>query len=606
LCGIVGYTGFRNAKKIVIDCLKKLEYRGYDSAGIAVLDRKIDIYKKVGEISKIEKNIPDFNGNTAISHTRWATLGAVNEKNAHPHTSCDKKMSLVHNGIIENYQKLKEDLTKKGHKFTSNTDTEVIAHLIEEEYKKNKDFQKAFFDAIKKLKGSYAIVSICKDCKDKLFVARKESPIVVGIGDNENFVASDIPALLKYTNRVIYIDDGEFCTIDPKSIDIYNDKGEKIKKEENLIKWNIKDAEKSGFSHFMLKEIFDQPDSINQVSRGRISEIDRSIDFPEKVESLLDKNIESIHIVACGTSYYSGMVGKYLIEKITNIPVIVEYSSEYRYFGTKNKNSLVIGITQSGETADTLAALREAKSSGCKTLVITNVIGSTATRISDAYILTQSGPEIGVAATKTFTSQVLMIFLIALKIGIIQNKIGPNNLYDYIVEIKNISKKIRNILEKSDEILKIARILKDSKSVFFIGRGINFPIALEGALKLKEISYIHAEGFAAGELKHGPFALLTKDTPVIAIVTNDSTYDKIISNIGEVKARGPKVIAISEENDFEIEKHADYVLRYPSNSNLLSCIPISVILQLLAYHIANLRGCSIDKPRNLAKSVTVE
>ncbi len=606
MCGIVGYTGFRNAKKIVIDCLKKLEYRGYDSAGIAVLDKKINIFKKVGEISKIEKNIPDFNGNTAISHTRWATMGAVTEKNAHPHSSCDKKISLVHNGIIENYQKLKEDLTKKGHKFTSNTDTEVIAHLIEEEYKKNNDFQKAFFDAVKKLKGSYAIVSICKDQKNKLFVARKESPIVVGIGDNENFVASDIPALLKYTNRVIYIDDGEFCIIDPKSIDIYNDKGKKIKKEENLIKWNIKDAEKSGFSHFMLKEIFDQPDSINQVSRGRISEIDRRIIFPEKIESLLDKNIESIHIVACGTSYYSGMVGKYLIEKITNIPVIVEYSSEYRYFGTKNKNSLVIGITQSGETADTLAALREAKNSGCKTLVITNVIGSTATRISDAYILTQSGPEIGVAATKTFTSQVLMIFLIALKIGIIQNKLGPNNLYDYIVEIKNISKKIRNVLEKSDEILKIARILKDSKSVFFIGRGINFPIALEGALKLKEISYIHAEGFAAGELKHGPFALLTKDTPVIAIVTNDSTYDKIISNIGEVKARGPKVIAISWENDSEIEKHADYVLRYPSDSNLLSCIPISVILQLLAYHMANLRGCSIDKPRNLAKSVTVE
>ncbi len=606
MCGIVGYTGFRNAKKVSIDCLKRLEYRGYDSAGIAVLDKKINIYKKVGEISKIEKNIPDFSGHTSITHTRWATMGAVTDENAHPHTSCDKKIALVHNGIIENYQKLKESLLKKRHKFTSNTDTEVIAHIIEEEYKKNKDFEKAFVKAINKLKGSYAIVVICKDQKDKLFVARKESPIVVGVGDNENFAASDIPALLKYTNRVMYVDDGEFCTIEPNKVKFYNKNHKRIKKEEKLIKWSIKDAEKSGFPHFMLKEIYDQPDSIQQVFRGRISEIERTIDFPDKVESLLNNGIESIHIVACGTSYYSGMVGKYLIEKLTKIPVIVEFSSEYRYFGTKNENSLVIGITQSGETADTLAALREAENSGCRTLVVTNVIGSTATRISDAYILTQSGPEIGVAATKTFTSQVLMLFLIALKIAINKEKIGPSELYDYIVEIKELPKKIRYVLEKSDEIKKIAKLIKNSKSVFFIGRGINFPLSLEGALKLKEISYIHAEGFAAGELKHGPFALLTKDTPVIAIATKDETYDKIISNIGEVKARGPKVIAISSEEDDEILKHADYKLCYPSNSNLLSSIPIIVILQLLAYYTANLRNCSIDKPRNLAKSVTVE
>jgi len=606
LCGIVGYTGFRDAKKVLIECLKRLEYRGYDSAGIAVLNKKIDVYKKVGEISKIEKNIPDFKGKTGISHTRWATMGAVNEKNAHPHTSCDKKISLVHNGIIENYKKLKENLEKKGHKFSSNTDTEVIAHLIEEEYKKDKDFKKSFINAINKLKGSYAIVAISKHQKNKLFVARKESPIVVGIGDNENFVASDIPALLKYTNRVIYVDDGEFCIIEPDKVEFLNKKQKNIQKKEQTIEWDIEDAEKSGFPHFMLKEIFEQPESINQVYRGRISEIERNISFPEKVENLLNNNIESIHIVACGTSYYSGMIGKYLIEKLTNIPVLVEISSEYRYYGSRNERSLVIGITQSGETADTLGALREANISGCRTLVVTNVIGSTATRISDAYILTQSGPEIGVAATKTFTSQVLMLFLIALKIAIIKNKIGPSELYDYIVEIKELPKKIRNILEKSDEILKIARKLKNSQSVFFIGRGINYPISLEGALKLKEISYIHAEGFAAGELKHGPFALLTKNTPVIAITSKDETYDKIISNIGEVKARGPKVIAIAEEKDSEIEKHADYVLHYPTNSNLLSSIPIIIILQILAYHVANLKGLSIDKPRNLAKSVTVE
>ncbi len=606
MCGIVGYTGFRNAKEVSIDCLKRLEYRGYDSAGIAVLNKKINIYKKVGEISKIEKNIPDFKGHTALTHTRWATMGAVTEKNAHPHSSCDKKIAIVHNGIIENYQKLKEKLIKKGHKFTSNTDTEVIAHLIEEEYKKNKDFEKAFVKAVNKLQGSYAIVAISKDQKDKLFVARKESPIVIGVGDSENFVASDIPALLKYTNRVIYVDDFEFCTIEPNTVEIYDKNHKRIKKDENLIKWDIKDAEKSGFSHFMLKEIYDQPDSVQEVFRGRISEINRTIDFPDKVESLFNNGIESIYIVACGTSYYSGMVGKYLIEKLTKIPVHVEYSSEYRYFGTKNENALVIGITQSGETADTLAALREAENSGCRTLVVTNVIGSTATRISNAYILTQSGPEIGVAATKTFTSQILMLFLIALKIAVNKNKIGPSDLYDYIVEIKALPKKIRSVLEKSDEIEKIANILKNSQSVFFIGRGINFPLSLEGALKLKEISYIHAEGFAAGELKHGPFALLTKNTPVVAIATKDETYEKILSNIGEVKARGPKVIAIADEEDIEIEKHADYVLRFPTNSNLLSSIPIIVILQLLSYHTAKLRGCSIDKPRNLAKSVTVE
>jgi glucosamine--fructose-6-phosphate aminotransferase (isomerizing) len=356
----------------------------------------------------------------------------------------------------------------------------------------------------------------------------------------------------------------------------------------------------------MLKEIYDQPDTIHRVFMGRISEINRVVNFHENIENLLTKDINSIHLVACGTSYYAGLVGKYIIEKVTKIPVIVELSSEYRYFGTKDENSLVIGISQSGETADTLAALRQGKNSGCKTLVITNVVGSTATRISDAYILTQSGPEIGVAATKTFTSQILVLFLLALKIGIIKNSIGADNLYNYILDLKELPKIVRQILEQSNIIKEIALQLKNAESIFFIGRGINYPLSLEGALKLKEISYIHAEGFAAGELKHGPFALLTKITPVVAIVTNDLTYNKIIANIGEVKARGPQVVAIADENDTEIEKHADFVIRFPSNSSILSCIPITVILQLLAYHVARLRDCPIDKPRNLAKSVTVE
>lgn len=604
MCGIIGYNGFRNADKVLIDGLKRLEYRGYDSAGIGVIGKKLNIYKEVGEISKLEKDIPSLDGDFGIGHTRWATHGGVTKENAHPHLSDNKKIAIIHNGIIENFKTLKEELENQGVKFRTQTDTEVIAHLIEKYY--NGNLENAVYSALKKIKGSYALVAICEDEPGKLIGARKESPLVIGVGDNENFLASDIPALLKYTNRVIFLDDGEMCVVNKDSIRIFDENNKEISKEEQLIKWDFKDAEKSGFPHFMLKEIYDQPDTVHRVFLGRISEIERNINFPEKVLDLINEDISSIHIVSCGTSFYSGLVGKYFIEQITDIPVVVELSSEYRYFGTKKEQSLVIGITQSGETADTLAALKEAKNSGCKTLVITNVIGSTATRIADAYILTQSGPEIGVAATKTFTSQILVLFLIALKLAMLNNKIGADKLYEHILDLKGLSKKVRQVLDKSEEIKEIAKILKDSKSIFFIGRGINYPISLEGALKLKEISYIHAEGFAAGELKHGPFALLTKTTPVVAIVTNDSTYDKMIANIGEVKARGPQVIAIAEENDTEIEKHADYVLRFPSNSSILSCVSIAVILQLLSYHVANLRECSIDKPRNLAKSVTVE
>jgi len=604
VCGIIGYNGFRNADRVLIDGLKRLEYRGYDSAGIGVIGKKLNIYKEVGEISKLEKDIPSLDGDLGIGHTRWATHGGVTQENAHPHLSGNKKIAIIHNGIIENFKTLKEELEKQGVKFRTQTDTEVIAHLIEKYYKGN--LENAVYSALNKIKGSYAIVAICEDEPDKLIGARKESPLVIGVGDNENFLASDIPALLKYTNRVIFLDDGEMCIVNKNSITIFDENNKEISKEEQLIKWDFKDAEKSGFPHFMLKEIYDQPDTVQRVFLGRISEINRNINFPEKVVNLINNNVSSIHIVSCGTSFYSGLVGKYFIEQLTDIPVVVELSSEYRYFGTKKQESLVIGITQSGETADTLAALKEAKNSGCRTLVVTNVIGSTATRIADAYILTQSGPEIGVAATKTFTSQILVLFLIALKLAMLKNRIGADALYGHILDLKGLSKKLRQVLNKTEEIKEIANVLKNSKSVFFIGRGINFPISLEGALKLKEISYIHAEGFAAGELKHGPFALLTNKTPVVAVVTNDSTYDKMIANIGEVKARGPKVIAIAEENDTEIEKHADYVLRFPSNSSILSCVSIAVILQLLSYHVAYLRGCSIDKPRNLAKSVTVE
>jgi len=604
VCGIIGYTGFREANKVLIDCLKRLEYRGYDSAGICVMGKKLQVFKDVGEISKLEKEIPSFKGDIGIGHVRWATHGKVSKENAHPHLSGDKKIALIHNGIIENFQSLKEELQQKGHIFLSQTDSEIIAHVIEEEY--TDTLENAVHNALKKIKGSYALVVVSEQEPDKLIGACNESPLVIGVGDNENFFASDIPALLKYTNRVMYLDDGEIAVITKNSIRVIDGKKKEVTKKEEIITWTVKDAEKSGFDHFMLKEIYDQPESIHQVLRGRISEIEETIGFPERVESILNAEFESIHIVACGTSFYAGLVGKYLIEQFTKIPVFVELASEFRYFGVKKDTSLVIAVTQSGETADTLAALREAKSAGCKTIVITNVIGSTATRIADAYVLTQSGPEIGVAATKTFTSQILTLFLLALKEASVRKTLGPDEIYHYILQLKKLPGQVRQILNNSDEIKTVAKHLKDVQSVFFIGRGIHYPLALEGALKLKEISYIHAEGFASGELKHGPFSLLTKDTPVVAIVAKDETYDKMITSIGEVKAREPPVIAIADEKDSEIEKHADFVLRFPSNGSPLSGISIAVILQLLAYHVAKLRGCSIDKPRNLAKSVTVD
>ncbi len=604
MCGIIGYIGFRNTRTVILESLKRLDYRGYDSAGVAIIDKTLQVYKDVGEIKNVEKHIPPIKGMVGIGHTRWATHGGVTKQNAHPHLSCDKKIAIVHNGIIENFSSLKEDLKKKGHVFQSQTDSEVIAHLIDDTYKGN--LEEAVLAATKKIKGSYAIVAVSQDEPGKIVGIRSESPLVIGVGDSENFLASDITAFLKYTKRVMFLNDGELCVLTHNSIQVYDKNKKPIKKKEELITWDVRDAEKSGFPHFMLKEIYDQPETVHHVLRGRISEIDETISFPEKVEKLLNTEINSIHIVACGTSFYAGLVGKYLIEQLTNIPVFTELASEYRYFGSRNENSLVIAITQSGETADTLAALREAQLSGCKTLVITNAIGSTATRIADGYILQQSGPEIGVAATKTFTSQIMVLFLLSLKIALLQKKLGSDELYNNIFHLKELPRHVRDILQRNNDIIEIAKQLKDAKSVFFIGRGVNYPISLEGALKLKEISYIHAEGFAAGELKHGPFALLTKETPVVAIVTKDETYEKILANIGEIKARGSPVIAIAEEKDTEIENHADFVLRFPAGSHVLPCIPITVILQLLAYHVANLRKCPIDKPRNLAKSVTVE
>jgi len=597
MCGITGYIGYRNASEVLVDCLKRLEYRGYDSVGIGIIGENLSIFKDVGEIKRVEGKLPRMDGHVGIGHTRWATHGGVSRKNAHPHLSCDKKIAIVHNGIIENFNELKEELEKRNHKFYSETDSEVIAHLIEEEYKGK--LEDAVASAIKKIRGSYAIVVISQDEPDKIVAAKKESPLIIGVGDNENFIASDIPAFLKYTNRAIHLNDGEICILKDNNVKVLDEKGKEAIKEERAVDWSIEDAEKSGYQHFMLKEIHEQPSAIYNALMGRISEIEPRINLED-----LESNMDEITIVACGTSFYAGMAGKYIIEKLAGTPVFIELASEYRYFG--RKSGTVIAITQSGETADVIGAVKEAKKYGCHTIAITNVAGSSITRIADIPIYTRCGPEIGVAATKTFTAQIAVLFLIALKLGMKNLCISNGDLQKYVSSLRRLPSYLEEVLGRENEIMDVAGKLKDCESVFFIGRGINYPLALEGALKLKEISYIHAEGFAAGELKHGPFALLDENTPVVAIVTKDDVHTKILSNIGEIKARNAPVVAIADEGDEEIDKYADFVIRFPSLPEFVSSIPIAVILQLLAYHVANFRGCPIDKPRNLAKSVTVE
>ena len=604
MCGIIGYTGTRNAVPLLLECLKRLEYRGYDSSGIGITGKTLQIYKEIGDINALKNILPEVKATTGIGHTRWATHGAVTEKNAHPQISMNGKIAVVHNGIIENFMQLKQNLIKKGYTFSSQTDTEVIAHLLQEHY--DGDIKEAVYTVTQSIKGSYALVVLCEDEPDIIIGARNESPLLIGVGKNEQFIASDIPAFLKYTNQIIHLEDHDLCVLQKDSVTVYDKNNKKIQRKQETIQWDIRDAEKSGFPHFMLKEIYDQPNTVNNVIQGRVSEIQRTVTFHQTIEHILQSSYESIQIIACGTSYYAGLVGKHIIERLTHIQVSVDIASEYRFSGLKKKTHLVIAITQSGETTDTIAALKEAKRAGSSTLVITNVIGSTATTIADGYILTQSGPEIGVAATKTFTAQIIILFLLALKMGLLKNSISRDEIYSHILDLKNLPKQIRYILNNQEEIKKTAEQIKQASSVFFIGRGINYPLSLEGALKLKEISYIHAEGFAAGELKHGPFALLTRDTPVIALVNTDPTYHKMITNIGEIKARGSTVIAIAEDTDAEIDKYVDATIKYPHNKTLLYCVPIIVILQLLSYYVADMRGCAIDKPRNLAKSVTVE
>jgi glucosamine--fructose-6-phosphate aminotransferase (isomerizing) len=609
MCGIVGYIGNEQAVPILLESLKMLEYRGYDSAGVTVFNEKLETYKIAGRIKDLEGVIPEnVSGNVGIGHTRWATHGKPETRNAHPHNSSD--ISVVHNGIIENYLELKERLIEQGYEFKSDTDTEVIAHLLH--FNMSCDSEMGLLDGlaktIKELDGSYAIAALCNNEPGIIAFARKDSPLVIGIGNGSHYAASDVTAFLKYTKEVIFINDNEIGLLRPDSIEIYDLEGNSVSRDTETIEWDLEAAEKAGYEHFMLKEIHEQPTSIQNTFAGKLSELEGTVTLEEiylKPEEV--KRLRRATIIACGTSWNAGILGKYLFEKLAGLHTDVETASEFRYSNpVLCGEELTIAITQSGETADTLAAVRSSASYGCRSIAITNVVGSTITRESDSVLYTRAGPEIGVAATKTFTAQLMALYMLAINLGRTRGVISANEAKDLIVGIKKLPGQIQKVLSRKNTINECAVQFADKRDYFFIGRYLNFPVALEGALKLKEISYIHAEGYAAGELKHGPLALITDETPVVAIATKGHTYEKILSNIKEVKARNATVIAVADDDDTEIEKYVDEVIRVPPAHELLSPVLSSVALQLLSYYTALAKDCSIDKPRNLAKSVTVE
>ncbi|QCR24051.1 glutamine--fructose-6-phosphate transaminase (isomerizing) [Pontibacter sp. SGAir0037] len=611
MCGIVAYVGHREASPIIIKGLKRLEYRGYDSAGIALLNGDLNVYKKKGKVSKLENFLAeqDVHSNIGMGHTRWATHGEPNDVNAHPHYSTSGNLAIIHNGIIENYASLKKLLIEKGHTFKSETDSEVFINLIEEIRIQNKcNLVEAVRLALHEVVGAYAIVVLAKDSPNQLVAARKGSPLVVGIGEGEYFLASDATPIIEYTNDVVYLNDLEIAVIRDGELDIRSIEDVKQTPYIHKLELALEQIEKGGYEHFMLKEIYEQPRSIMDSMRGRL--------IAEKYQLMLGGlrefenkfvNADRILIVACGTSWHAGLVAEYLIEDLARIPVEVEYASEFRYRNPVIKESdIVIAISQSGETADTLAALELAKSKGATIFGICNVVGSSIARATDAGAYTHAGPEIGVASTKAFTAQVTVLSLIAMFIGSKRGTIETSKLHQLMVELENIPAKVEQCLQQDKKIQEIAELFKDATNFIYLGRGYNFPVALEGALKLKEISYIHAEGYPAAEMKHGPIALIDENMPVVFIATKDSSYEKVVSNIQEVRARKGRVIAIVTEGDTVIPAMAEFVIEVPDTSEhlvpLLSVIP----LQLLSYYIAVLRGCNVDQPRNLAKSVTVE
>ena len=612
MCGIVGYIGERDVYPILIKGLQRLEYRGYDSAGVALLNGELNIFKKAGKVSDLAESVKGKNlkAVTGIGHTRWATHGEPNDRNAHPHFSGTKNLAIIHNGIIENYAPLKQELLKRGHVFDSDTDTEVLIHLIEDVQENlSVPIEEAVRVALNEVVGAYAIVILSKNDPDTLVAARKGSPLVIGIGDGEFFIASDATPIVEYTKNVVYLNDGEVAVMRRNGELSIRNLGNKLSTPYvQELELKLEALEKGGYDHFMLKEIYEQPNSIQDSLRGRVNSKQNLVSLGgfKEYEQLLN-NAEGMTIVGCGTSWHAGIVGEYLLEDLVRIPVEVEYASEFRYRNPIIKeNDVVLAISQSGETADTLAALDLAKNKGAFIFGICNVVGSSIARATHAGSYTHAGPEIGVASTKAFTAQVTLLTLLSLMMARNRGTISESRYQQIIVELERIPEKVRQVLKTNDEIQKIAAIFKDAKNFLYLGRGYNFPVALEGALKLKEISYIHAEGYPAAEMKHGPIALIDENMPVVVLATNKSAYEKVISNIQEVRARKGRVIAVVSEGDTAIREMAEFVIEVPETEEPLTPLLTVVPLQLLAYHIAVLRGCNVDQPRNLAKSVTVE
>jgi len=608
MCGIVGYIGQKKAQPILIDGLKRLEYRGYDSAGIALIEEEGLIFEKsAGKINRLEEKIrgKDFGATCGIAHTRWATHGEPNTINAHPHMDSLGKIAIVHNGIIENYRSLHEYLEKQGHHFRTDTDTEILVHLIEEYYEG--DLLEAVRTALVFVEGTYGIAVICKDNPREIVAARMGSPLVIGCGQDENFVASDVSAIIAHTKKVVYLEEGEIALVNEKDFQISTIDKVDITPEIHEIEWSLDAIEKGGYQHFMLKEIYEQPIALSNAFRGRLNYDEGTSRLHGLTQQLDDLNkVKRIILIACGTSWHAGLIGEYLIEDMARIPVEVEYASEFRYRSPIiDDGTIVFVISQSGETLDTHAALREAQRKGAKVLGICNVVGSSIARDTDGGIYIHAGPEIGVASTKAFTSQIMVLELLSMLLAR-QRDMSIEKGRQIVSAIQKLPDQVNEILSTSAEIKKIAELYANKNNFLYLGRGINFPVALEGALKLKEISYIHAEGYPAAEMKHGPIALIDENMPVVVVAIKDQVYDKVMSNIQEIKARNGKIIAIATEGDTDIARMANHVIYIPhvpySLTPLLSIIP----LQLLAYHMAVLRGCDVDQPRNLAKSVTVE
>ncbi|HYT80040.1 MAG TPA: glutamine--fructose-6-phosphate transaminase (isomerizing) [Actinomycetota bacterium] len=608
MCGIVGYVGPDQALPILLESLRRLEYRGYDSAGVAVLNGEVTVVKKAGKLSELEAALTGgqaLAGTVGMGHTRWATHGPPTDRNAHPHLDCTARVAVIHNGIIENFQELKDRLTKAGHTFASDTDTEVVAHLVEEAYAG--DLGKAVRQTVAQLTGAYALVITHGEEQDMIVGVKVSSPLIVGLGKGENLLASDIPAILQKTRRFVPVAENQVVEVRADSVRITDLDGNEVPLEPIDVEWDLAAAEKSGFEDFMLKEIHEQPSAIRDTLRGRFDSKGRLALDDLRVREQQFENVDKVFVVACGTAFHAGLVAKYAIEHWTRLPVEIDIASEFRYRDpVLDRNTLTLAISQSGETIDTLEAVRHARHQQSPVIAITNTVGSSIARESDAVLYTRAGPERGVAASKTFTTQMAALHLLALYLAQVRGTMYPDEISEYVTQMASLPGQVRKALGLDDQIQEIAARYQQARDVLFIGRHTGYPAALEGALKLKEISYIHAEGYPAGELKHGPIALIEVGVPVVAIATECHVYPKVLSNIREVKARGADVIAVATEGDQEIANLADHVLFVSRTHELLAPIVVTVPLQLLAYHIAKLRGCDVDQPRNLAKSVTVE